>query len=47
MTIAGVDYSTRAIDIAIIPEHEEPGQPAWHRFELPGHGDAFGDEAQT
>ena len=34
---AGIDFSTFAIDLVLIPEE---GEPEWHRFELAGH-DAF------
>lgn len=37
MNVAGIDYSTKAVDIVVIPEH---GPPAWHRFPLTGN-DAF------
>lgn len=38
MNVAGIDYSTRAIDVVLVPEDDGP--PAWHRFPLTGT-DAF------
>lgn len=38
MTFAGCDYSTRSVDIVLIPK--DGNIPAWHRFDLEGH-DAF------
>ena len=37
MNIAGIDYSTKAIDLVTIP-HDEPGAPQWHTFPLEGDG---------
>lgn len=35
MNIAGIDYSTHAIDIVTIP-HDGPEPPEWHTFPLQG-----------
>jgi hypothetical protein len=39
MRIAGIDYSTKAVDLVTIP-HEDAGAPEWHTFPLQGD-DAF------
>lgn len=39
MNVAGIDYSTRAVDVVLIP-YEGSGAPSWHRFPLTGP-DAF------
>lgn len=39
MNVAGIDYSTRAVDIVTVP-YDGNGQPKWHRYELDGK-DAF------
>lgn len=38
MNVAGIDYSTRAIDIVLVPLDE--GAPIWHRYVLEGQ-DSF------
>jgi hypothetical protein len=37
MNIAGIDYSTQAVDIVTVP-YDQPGTPDWHRFPLQGDG---------
>jgi hypothetical protein len=44
MTVAGVDYSTRCIDVVLVDEDTD--KATWHRFTLGGLGDGF-DRART
>lgn len=44
MRVAGVDFSTHAIDVVTVP-YEGAGAPVWHRFPLTG-SDAF-DRARS
>lgn len=37
--IAGIDFSTRAVDVVLIDE--DTGEPTWHPYPLAGMGDAF------
>lgn len=39
MNVAGIDYSTHAVDVVLVP-YDAGGAPSWHRFPLTGH-DAF------
>lgn len=39
MNVAGIDYSTRAVDVVLVP-YDTVGAPSWHRFPLVG-SDAF------
>jgi hypothetical protein len=45
MFVAGIDYSTKAVDVVLIDE-DAVGAPEWHRFPLGGLGDGF-DRART
>ncbi len=40
MRIAGIDYSTKAVDLVTIPHNGDGGAPEWHTFPLQGD-DAF------
>lgn len=44
MSIAGIDFSTFAVDVVLLDEDSD--QAEWHRFILPPAGDAF-DRART
>jgi hypothetical protein len=37
VNIAGIDYSTQAVDIVTVP-YDTDGQPEWHRYPLQGDG---------
>lgn len=39
MNVAGIDYSTRAVDVVLVP-YDGADKPSWHRFPLTG-ADAF------
>jgi hypothetical protein len=38
MRIAGVDYSTKAVDLVTIPHNGDNDEPVWHHFPLQGDG---------
>lgn len=40
MSVAGIDFSTRAVDVVEIDE-DDGSLVEWHRFELVGPGDSF------